>query len=371
MVDIAAVPVPEDQVTGLRLADWHARSLGVLRLRPVGQIDALRPVGHGDQTGAVIARSFARPHVGCTELGLCPRDCARRGIRVSAATGVRGLTVARRCRSGSNIRALLALRLCLASSLGSSGLTCRFRGGSLARSFSGRRLTLSLEVGLALVDQFNRRILLARQLLDQRIAARRGHGLRACSCTCRALRLGGASLYLCGCGSLLGLRLDGRVIHDIGDLLQSCDLLHFDVCRGREGVERCLFRFNRAQSVGGEVRCKRVERRAAFTVGRLGDGSDFFLPCLVVGLCLVCIGLCLACGLCGLVECVARTVEFFRSTLRFLKRELGFGLHACQFYFNLSDRHFCCVFSFTSSCNVIFTGSCKSNAGSCCSERSK
>ena len=41
VVDIAAVPVPEDQVTGLRLADWHARSLGVLRLRPVSQIDAL------------------------------------------------------------------------------------------------------------------------------------------------------------------------------------------------------------------------------------------------------------------------------------------------------------------------------------------
>ena len=41
VVDIAAVPVPEDQVTGLRLADGHARSLGVLRLRPVCQIDAL------------------------------------------------------------------------------------------------------------------------------------------------------------------------------------------------------------------------------------------------------------------------------------------------------------------------------------------
>ena len=41
LVNVATIPVPENQIAWLSLAHRHARSLGVLCLRPVGQIDAL------------------------------------------------------------------------------------------------------------------------------------------------------------------------------------------------------------------------------------------------------------------------------------------------------------------------------------------
>ena len=93
VVDVATIPVPENQIAGLSLAHRHASAFRVLCLRPVGQVDPLRTVRHGDQTGAVIAGAFARPHVSCAELALRPSDGTCSGIRITAATATRRRSV--------------------------------------------------------------------------------------------------------------------------------------------------------------------------------------------------------------------------------------------------------------------------------------
>ena len=256
MVDVATIPVPENQIAGLSLAHRHASAFRVLCLRPVGQVDPLRTVRHGDQTRAVIAGAFARPHVSCAELALRPSDGTCSGIRITAATAAPRrsviIVVIAGC-GGRSWRVRVLLFTCATCGFGSCLLARSLCCSSLACSFSGCRLTLRLELGLALINQLNGRVLLTRKLSNQSITASSSHGLRITCVVCSALSCGRTSFNLCGCFRLLGLCLDRSVIHDVCDLLKRGNLLHFDVCRGREGVERGLLGFDRAQSVGGKV----------------------------------------------------------------------------------------------------------------------